>query len=253
MSPSELFDIWAPPATTWSRWAKPILFAELGGVQPVDLALDPLPKLDLPVENGLGFVIDLPGSLSAKVGLSLLSSGIRPVPLYNGNRGPQTLDIRAGAVIDNDPIVVWLLAGARMMSETSLAFDAPPAFLLDARRKAEVSALPGKFDNRWMTFPQDFPSAAFLKASGITSMLVLTENRQIAPQEDLAHVLLRWQQGGTRLLRADLAQPRFTEPLNVQRPKDFRALLYRALAVAGLRRNSAGGFGSVVPVPGSSG
>jgi hypothetical protein len=41
--------------------------------------------------------------------------------------------------------------------------------------------------------------------------------------------------------------------VTVAKPKRFRSIWYRLLAIAGLRRNSAGGFGSVVPQPSSSG
>ena len=67
---------------------------------------------------------------------------------------------------------------------------------------------PGTFDNRWVVFPQDFPSAAFLRSRGVAEVLLIQAGAQ--PQEDLAHVLLRWQQGGPR--------------------------------------NNAGGFGAVIPV-----
>ena len=47
-------------------------------------------------------------------------------------------------------------------------------------------------------------------------------------------------------------------PLDVRRPSSFRSLFYRALTLAGLRRNSAGGFGGIIPLqitarPGYSG
>jgi hypothetical protein len=41
--------------------------------------------------------------------------------------------------------------------------------------------------------------------------------------------------------------------LRVNRPSNFKTLWYRALAMMGLRRNSAGGFGSVIPELASGG
>jgi hypothetical protein len=40
--------------------------------------------------------------------------------------------------------------------------------------------------------------------------------------------------------------------MEVDRPSAFRSLFYRALTLVGLRRNSAGGFGSIVPQPSQS-
>ena len=81
-------------------------------------------------------------------------------------------------------------------------------------------------------------------------MLVI--QRSDRPQEDLAHVLLRWQQGGLRMLSAspaDAAPREFT----VTRPSWFRLAWYRAITAARLRRNNAGGFGAVIPVATSGG
>jgi len=41
--------------------------------------------------------------------------------------------------------------------------------------------------------------------------------------------------------------------LVVTPPSRFRSFLYRVIVMAGLRRNSAGGFGSVVPDPSTAG
>lgn len=137
-------------------------------------------------------------------------------------------------------------------SFSSIGFspDAPPAFLLDANRLSPSQPSgPGKYDNRWMVFPQDFPSATFLKSRQILRVLVL--QRPPEPASDLAHVLLRWQEAGLELLWTDPAAGHAPETLRVQKPSGFRDLSYRAMALLGLRRNSAGGFGSVIPFPSS--
>jgi len=63
------------------------------------------------------------------------------------------------------------------------------------------------------------------------------------PQEDLSHVLLRWQELGIRLevYGANVGGP--PHELLVNRPSHFRALWQRALALLGLRRGAFGGFG----------
>ncbi|MGH9601505.1 MAG: hypothetical protein ACRD24_03860 [Terriglobales bacterium] len=111
----------------------------------------------------------------------------------------------------------------------------------------------GKFDNRWMVFPQDFPSASFLTSHGIQRVLLAQESYAPVPREDLAHVLLRWQEGGIEILLKRLDRPDAPARIEVARPSRFRALWHRALAIVGLRRSSAGGFGCTVPESSSAG
>ena len=83
-------------------------------------------------------------------------------------------------------------------------------------------------------------------------MVFVHDTFQVQPQEDLAHILLRWQEAG---IAVESKSARFGEvpvPIRVTRPYRFRAAWYRALAVLGLRRNDAGGFGGYPP-PSSSG
>lgn len=253
MSPSQLFDIWAPPSALWSRWAKPVPFAELEPRPPLPVDVSPMPHLAALVRSDTALVIDLPSSESVQAGLTLARQGWQPVPLFNGARGPGFTAGSTGALLDNSGIIAWLCAGASLLPQLNLPPTAPPAFLLDARRKASSGrAAPGQFDNRWVVFPQDFPSANFLKAHGIAQAMLLQSSAELRPQEDLAHVLLRWQEGGVVLSVASPDQARSPAPLLVTRPSRFRSLWYCALTLAGLRRNSAGGFGSIVPHPASS-
>jgi hypothetical protein len=71
------------------------------------------------------------------------------------------------------------------------------------------------------------------------------------PHEDLAHVLLRYQEAGIAILSA--ATDGGAEPITIAKPNNFGRFWYRALALAGLRRNSAGGFGAVIPARGPGG
>lgn len=192
-------------------------------------------------------VVDLPGAESVKTGLALARAGFRPVPLYNAATGcrPGAL---ASAVIDMAPVCQWLVWGARILEMLDLAPEARPVFLLDSRRSApEFMASPGRFDNRWVVFPQDFPSANFLKDHGIARVVLVSRTEE--PGEDLAHVLLRWQQAGIDLQLQPVEEPASLRALVVRTPPRFKALFHRVLALAGLRRNSAGGFGSLVPEP----
>ncbi|HSG41013.1 MAG TPA: hypothetical protein VLE27_15355 [Thermoanaerobaculia bacterium] len=255
MNGSELFETWAPADSVWSPWAKPALFADeavLGAMTgtPSPPAMPPEPRSAFSGDSGTAFVLDLPGERSVELGLVLARAGYRPVPLFN------TTD-HAAALVDVRPVLRRLASGASELAGVYLPPEAPPAFLLDANRSnASATPSPGRYDNRWVVFPQDFPSASFLLARGIRHVVLLQEMRVGGgdqPQPDLAHVLRRWQEAG---LAIHLQDPNLDErplALDVRRPSSFRSLFYRALALAGLRRNSAGGFGGIIPQPSSGG
>jgi hypothetical protein len=248
MTNEECFDAWAPEGAVWSLWAKPVLFAQRVAVTP------PGSPSSLPDASGhlwlsqggtrTAVVVDLPGVESVTTGLALARRGCRPVPLYNTSDGPSPL-------VNVAPIVEALASAALALRGITLQPDAPPAFLVDAgRARPTVPSNPGSYDNRWVVFPQDFPSGTFLRSRGIAEVIVLHDRSGI--QEDLAHVLLRWQETGIRMLAV---APGDTSPreFTVKKPSWFRRVWYRAIALAGLRRNNAGGFGGVIPTAGGGG
>jgi len=249
MTNEECFEAWAPDGVLWSQWTKPILFARL---PPATRPEPTEPKLDANVgwapepRGDTAIVVDLPGARSVGAGLALARLGYRPVPLFNASDGPS-------AVIDVGPIARALVAGADALRESNLKPDAPPAFLLDAdRMRPRMHPGPGRFDNRWVVFPQDFPSATMLLSRGVREVL-LAQVGEAAPQEDLAHVLLRWRNAGIRLLAVDVERNERPRDLLVKPPSLFRRAWYRAVALVGLRRNDAGGFGAMIPVPSAGG
>lgn len=69
----------------------------------------------------------------------------------------------------------------------------------------------------------------------------------------VAVVLLRWQEAGIGILVLPFLAAGPPREITVAKPSGFRTLLYRALALMGVRRNSAGGFGSIVPEPSAAG
>ena len=241
------FAAWAPDESPWSLWAKPVLFAGLGSMR-LPSPTPPAQVLDIsgfpePRER-TAIVADLPGRIGADFGLALARAGYRPVPLYNCCQG-------ASAVVDVAPIEHGLLVGAEELPRLRIRDDAPPVFLLDSNRMQGPAPLPGRFDNRWLVFPQDFPSASYLRSRGIARVLLVQE-KEGAPREDLAHVLRRWQLGGIELTATTLAgaAPR---PLQVAAPSLFRRAWYRVMATMGLRRSNVGGFGAVIPIPTATG
>lgn len=116
--------------------------------------------------------------------------------------------------------------------------------------KGSAAPSPGRFDNRWLVFPQDFPSATFLQSHRIDSVQLIQPSGD-QPQDDLAHVLRRWQEAGLPVKVLNPGGTATPRAIEVRRPPRYRALFYRLFAALGLRRNSAGGFGAVVPHPSS--
>jgi hypothetical protein len=204
--------------------------------------------------NDTAFVVDLPGAESVEVGFALAAVGVRPIPLYNASPGPEEIvGLGAGspgvwnAVIDMGPIVDAISRVTASLQNMQFSQNAAPTFLLDSARLSGTRPVDkGMFDNRWMVFPQDFPSASFLVAQGIRQALLVQKDRA-EPQDDLAHSLLRWQERGIRVLSKKLDDNLPPSEITVKRPSKYKASWYRALAQLGLRRSSAGGFGSYIP------
>jgi len=248
MHPLCLFEIWAPDASVWSAWTKPVLFAHALPLSADDPPLNPPSLPDwLPPANGrTAIVANLPGPDAVRWGVALAATGYQPVPLFNTSPGP-------AATIDVRPILTLLSVGAGVLQETRLPAEAPPAFLIDAQRTGGgLRPLPGDFDNRWVVFPQDFPSATYLQRHGVSDVLLLQSATPYIA-DDLCHVLLRWQTAGLTIRMALINLPDGPQDLRVRRPLGFGWLWYRLLVAFGLRRNSAGGFGAVVPLPSSGG
>lgn len=239
--PRQLFERWAPPASPWSEWAKPVLFA-LTKRLPDPPAAGPQPPPDLRALSAtttpFAVVLDLPGTDAIAWAAALAERGFATVPLFNGAPGHK-------AMVNCDSLVYALATMAPPASP--LAADAPPCFMLDANRMSGGRRpSPGQFDNRWLVFPQDFPSASMLLSRSIPRV-VLVQRGPGRVAEDLSHVLYAWARAGVEVLRLDPDGAAPAEPLHVARPRGFRSSFRRFLVMCRLHRNSAGGFGGVVP------
>ncbi|HON91060.1 MAG TPA: hypothetical protein PLT20_08575 [Sedimentisphaerales bacterium] len=253
MTGRELYEIWAPVQDEWSPWVKPVLFAE------IDEQKEPLPPSEVQYESGLrcgigtrrdtAIVVDLAGVRSLAAGFDLARDGYRPVPLYNTTSGRrQGVSSEKCVLTDVSALVKMLSVAPPESVRNAIAGDNPPAFLLDSRRlQGQNKPAPGVYDNRWMVFPQDFPSARFLASRGISQVIVIQD--ALLAAQDLVHVLLRWKEGGIAIHVQNPQEDFSLRPAELRRPPSFRSLLYRILATMSLRRNSAGGFGSVLPLP----
>ena len=251
-----LFEIWAPPQGRWSPWAKPVLFAHLD-------AVEGLPQFDIPETRfpfdrakagGTALVVDLPGLESVGLGLELAGLGYRPVPLFNACPNPPGfLGEVVPEVVPATLLLPALVQGADRLKSIDLPADAAPAFLLDANRLAGGERiLPGWFDNRWVVFATDLPSARFLIQHQITAVELIHRG---APGEDVLDVLRDWNRAGIPLWHTDLDHPGPPRPLAL-RAAWFLGLsrfARRLWALFSLRRNPRGGYGGIVPESGSSG
>jgi hypothetical protein len=253
----ELYQIWAPSESIWSPWVAPAFFAQItcpDGVHISESTGIPAEWHESTADGKTVVILDLPGGDAIRWAMELARRGYRPVPLINGvPSGNPFIRGATNMVLDMTHIVDEICKNTGLLKELALPADAPPAFVLDANREIGTQALKEEmFDNRWMVFPQDFPSARFLRERGIRqSVLVRTAGSQ--PQEDLAHVLLRWQEASIQIFLKLVGSPEPPAEIVVERPSRFRQMWYRALALFGFRRNSVGGFGAFFTPYGSGG
>ncbi|HET6247295.1 MAG TPA: hypothetical protein VFE47_06290 [Tepidisphaeraceae bacterium] len=260
MKTDDIYNAWAPPESTWARWAKPVLFAHAGK--------EARPVADVPQESGdvtaspqrfqafapadglTAMIVDLPDETGVRAGMALAHAGYRPVPLYNSVPESNAGGSAAGGIVavPMARILAALDAFADELRELALPAEAPPAFLLDSRRRRGGPLPPGAFDNRSISLPTDFPSANFLLASGVQRIVVIAEDGAEI-QNDLAHTLRRWQQAGLKIFRCSDRANAAVQPITIARPPYFRHLWYGLLATVGLRRSALGGFGGFLPLP----
>jgi hypothetical protein len=246
MDAEELYELWAPLDSIWSKWAKPGIFVCNSYGPEIPVNLSNLPDL-YTWHSSLGdtaVIVNLPGVEAIKYGLALAQLGYRPVPLFNSIDGP-------GAVINVREIKATLKEGAENLCSTIIGMKAPPAFLIDSNRMSPHPRQ-GDFDNRWVVFPQDFPSGTFLQAHGIKRVILIQLSGSI--DRDLGQVLAFWKRSGIEILLMNGQgewTPRAADNLKPIRRMNFPRAAFGAILIVslGLRRNNAGGFGSIIPTP----
>ena len=242
MRREEVYDAWAPDDGDWSGWVKPVLFA--GMDEEVDPGRPPLPAGWLTADrlgpavaaNDAACVVDLPGVEGIVAGLALAMAGFRPIPLYCA------IDHQV-ALIDMRPIVEGLISTASEV--VALSSRANPAFLLDARRmSASSDGIWHFFDNRSVCRPTDFPSAKWLRESGISKVLLVTSTLE-RPAPDLEAVVAGWQSGGIALWRLAQATTVAAQPYTLQR-RAWPIRLFQALARSSLHPRRDGSYGALL-------
>jgi hypothetical protein len=147
----------------------------------------------------------------------------------------------SAAVIDLWPIVEALEDRAPSLAASTLRSDAPPAFLLDANRRASRRATAGMFDNRSVCTALDFPTGDELATHGIEHVVVLREAVGASLARDLTTVLVGFQDRGLKIHEA-ASNSREPVPMRVSKPSVF-ARLSETLYRWSLSRNDEGAFG----------
>ena len=253
------FRIWSRHAGVWAPWISPVLFVQF---RDIETAFDVSGKAEwLPDASETALILDLPGATSLSVANALQERGFAVLPIFNASPPPDTrryslvlseASVQSPAVVDVEPLLRGIRAVTAKLQDRPPQQPVAPAFLLDSNRLASMPTKEKYFDNRWMVFPQDFPSAKFLKAQRIHKVLLVQESR-MDPLDDLAHVLRRWQDEGIEIHARTLRPEVQSKAITVNYPSRYKAMWYRALAIMGLRRNASGGFGDYVPESSSAG
>ena len=224
MEGKDLFALWAPQeGYAWTRFAKPAMFMHPPQTAIAPMYIQPLPQ-DLSAQlhatqlhvGQTAVIVDLPGAESVTAGLDLTALGYRPVPLYNGIHNVEcrgelaTNDIRHTPApgrrnaVDNQPIIDALHHGAQLLQSTVTAPDAPPVFMLDATRNAKIVPSLDLYDNRWTLDLDDMPDFMYLRAQGITRIIIWTDR---FVQDDLVQICGRYQSAGIEVLTYVQAPP----------------------------------------------
>lgn len=245
MDRKELHEIWAPAASVWSPWVKPVPFA----FWPRRTKRTP-PPLRPQFDRGLfpdaaerqALVIELPGGESVRYGSLLAGLGYRPVPVFSS--APSEWE-KIPSAVDIDEVIAALGEEAPAIAAADFPADAPPAFLIDSRRQAPGLKLTSNFfDNRSALFASDFPSKDTLAKYGIARTLIVRDRANIATS-DLEHALDPWRRAGLPISAIDLDGAQL--PIRWPAAGVLGSLLHRVRLFVTLRPNERGGYGRFVP------
>lgn len=189
------YKIWAPAASIWSGWVRPVCFAAIDATNSesrlvTDLTVPRILYIEESAAN-TAVIVDLPDKYGVEEGLALAKLGFRPIPVYNGT-APQH---GARAIVGNSRIETALLYGANEIAKIMIPSNAPPAFLLDSNRSYKRKTSEPIFDNGWDLYGQDLPSAHFFLEHGITQIIV----RSRSIQKDLSVILYNFAKKGIKI------------------------------------------------------
>lgn len=245
MDEHSLFDLWAPPESTWSKWAKVAPLSQgLSGVEAeADEKLDANPRWQFPdFDPHCALLIDLPGGTGVAFAANGARIGYRPVVMVNALPQPGRTSKYAVDVLST---VAMMMRAAKLIEQHQPGPDAPPAFVVDALRFGRMSQIEtGVFDNRSALFRSDFPSARKLREAGIERLLVIRDEDP-ALEADLANVLNGWIDDGLEIAFRTPEGESLTPALR-HRWSRIHAWWIRVCVALFFHRKESGDFGEII-------
>ena len=193
----EIYKIYAPKFSKWSKWVRPVPFVAIDTYNrlPNSNWFDRKAMFIKQYQKDTAIFIDLIGNESIELGINLASIGYRPIPLFNGT------DEQEGAQATTDTYLVEsaLINGAQKLKNIELFDDANPAFLLDSSRMNRYRANESIFDNSWDLYKQDIPTPKYFKENGIDKIIVVGKKIQ----RDLRKIFFDFQALGIEIYLTD--------------------------------------------------
>ena len=191
MTGKEIYKIWAPTNKKWVDWVRPVPFVMIDENYKVNefcnLKEVKINYLDEDFADA-AIIVDLPGLESINEGISLLSCGYRPIPVYNG-----TLEQKNSKAVTNNYIIgAGLIWGAGKLKNVEIKEDARPAFLVDSNRLNRFKMDESYFDNSWDLYPQDIPTPEYFIKNNINKIIIRSDKIN----RDLNKILFDFQKKG---------------------------------------------------------
>lgn len=204
MTAKEVYKVWAPAGARWTQWTRPVPFIPINDEYCAGFEtavcerhicyMDAEAVTDM---KAVAVIVDLPGIESIEEGIALARLGFRPVVVYNGTQAPK----KARSTVDNDVITGGLVIGAELLKKISIAYDAPPVFLLDKNRLNRYKLDISIYDNSWDVYHQDMPTGEYLVGHGIRQMVIVCDKCKLS--KDLKKLLYNYQKKGIKLYVTD--------------------------------------------------
>lgn len=184
-------------------------------------------------------VIDLFGPSTVALGARFVQRGCQPVCTFDNWPHPRAVlkpQFTLAALLRHAPVV----AAARPLVQVA----SPPVWLCDRSRLVGSRPSPGGFDNRYYLDDTLLPGTQFLQRNGIGRIVVIGPARDAVLSPDLNAWLADRARDGLEVFAASVDDPH----LDVRPVTPKRTHFPRVGS-----RSDAGGFGSLVPEPSSSG
>lgn len=185
LEPNRMLDAYRPASEAWMPFFVPTLIQSLQ-FPTLKEQLHPIQTPDMAESYGraqaiardfinntenkteVAIVVDLPGRDAVAFGAGIADAA-RVVTTFDNYPHPR------GVTPSHETLAAMLNYAAEVEGkQSSLAADAPPAFLLDSNRLADYQDAESQFDNRYLA---KLPGAEKLKERGIKTVLYITPDR----------------------------------------------------------------------------